>query len=49
MIRVTMDKELRSADSFQIRPPADWLTRMVNDEEQDPTVSSRIDQILYGE
>jgi len=48
-IRVTMDKELRSADSFQIRPPADWLTRMVNDEEQDPTVSSRIDQILYGE
>jgi len=48
-IRVTMDKELRGADSFQIRPPADWLTRMVNDEEQDPTVSSRIDQILYGE
>ncbi len=46
-IRVTMDRELIAAP--RPAPALHWLDRLRNCEEQDPTVSSRIDEILYGE
>jgi len=48
-IRVTMDRELRNSTKPEVSPSEHWLHRMRNEEEQDPTVSSRIDEILYGE
>jgi len=47
-IRVTMDRELNRASESETKPAIHWLDS-INVPEEDPTVSSRIDELLYGE
>ena len=46
-IRVTMQAELQRFREQEAQPATHWLDNIVIDDE--PDVSSRIDQILYGE
>ena len=46
-IRATMQTELKRQRERESKPATHWLCEMEIDD--DPDVSSRIDQILYGE